>query len=283
MMNHRDTAYAQRGACGGASWSAGFAREVKASATFAFATCALVGMLLMGALTCALAPASACADELGTANAAQNASANGTVQGSADAAGVPAEEQAGDVEGVSAAEAVSSDAETPGATSVDASEGNYVDPAQTADNSFIYDTSIASLAQEASFHDGRVVQILGEVVGDRISTDAPGHYWITVEAEESNDSSSISVLVSESQAEKIDTYGRYGVVGTRVQVRGVYHQACDEHDGLADIHATSLEVSHPGVEMPDQFVLREFLPGIVLVAVGIALVVLFRIVRERTR
>ena len=55
-------------------------------------------------------------------------------------------------------------------------------------------------------------------------------------AEAQNDSSTISCLVSESLASKIDTYGRYGVKGSRVQVRGVYHQACDEHEGLADIH-----------------------------------------------
>lgn len=174
-------------------------------------------------------------------------------------------------------------AEEPGTTSVDTSDSNYVDPAQTADNSFIYDTSIASLAQEASFHDGQTVQVVGEVVGDRVATGTPGHYWITIEAEEKNDSSSISAYVTETQAEIIDHYGRYGVVGTRVQARGVYHQACDEHDGLADIHVVSLEVVRAGYETADEFVMREFLPGFVLLAVGLALVVLFRIVRERSR
>ena len=174
-------------------------------------------------------------------------------------------------------------AERPATTSVDTADDNYVDPAQAADNSFIYDTSIASLAQEASFHDGQVVQVVGEVVGDRIAANTPDHYWITIEAEEKNDSSSISAYVSETQIEVIDRYGRYGVVGTRVQARGVYHQACDEHDGLADIHVTSLEVSRAGYDTPDAFVMREFLPGFVLIAVGLALVVLFRIVRERSR
>ena len=199
----------------------------------------------------------------------------------------PAAQQALDEQADADGQTASADAEAqapaPGATSIDSSDENYVDPAQTADNSFIYDTTIASLAQEASFHNGQIVQVLGEVVGDRLSADQQGHYWITIEAIETNDSSTISAYVTASQAEKIDSYGRYGVTGTHVQARGEYHQACNEHDGLADIHVTSFEVVQPGSEAPDQFVLREFLPGAVLLIVGIALVVLFRIVRERSR
>lgn len=170
-----------------------------------------------------------------------------------------------------------------GATSVDNDEKNLVDPAQTADNSFIYDTSIASLADEAGIYDGRTVQVTGEVVGDCLSAGKKNFYWITVEAEAQNDSSTISCLVSESLASKIDTYGRYGVKGSRVQVRGAYHQACDEHDGLADIHVGTLEVTSLGVKHDDAFDIREFLPGMFLMLLGAGMVVAFQILRERMR
>ena len=46
---------------------------------------------------------------------------------------------------------------------------NIVDPTQRADNSFIYDTTIESLFAETSLYDGRMVQVVGEVIGDRIA------------------------------------------------------------------------------------------------------------------
>ena len=169
-----------------------------------------------------------------------------------------------------------------GATSVDTDKKNVVDPAQSADNSFIYDTSIASLADEASIYNGQTVQVVGEVVGDKISADGD-YFWVTVEAEAPNDSSTISCRVSDTLASKIDTYGRYGVTGTRVQVRGVYHQACNEHEGLADLHVDNLEVSNPGFARPDTFMLNDFVPGILLVLAGAIITMLFLFVRERRR
>ena len=169
-----------------------------------------------------------------------------------------------------------------GATSIDSDKTNVVDPAQSADNSFIYDTSIASLADEASIYNGQTVQVVGEVVGDKISADKD-NYWITVEAEAPNDSSTISAYVSETLASRVDTYGCYGVTGTRVQVRGVYHQACDEHEGLSDLHVTNLEVSNPGFTHPDTFIAGDFVPGILLMLVGLVVMLSFRFVRERMR
>ena len=49
------------------------------------------------------------------------------------------------------------------ATSVDANAENIVDPTQRADNSFIYDTTIEALFEQASLYDNRTVQIVGEV------------------------------------------------------------------------------------------------------------------------
>lgn len=170
-----------------------------------------------------------------------------------------------------------------GATSVDSDDKNVVDPAQAADNSFIYDTSIASLGDESAVYDGQTVQVAGEVVGDKLASGVDGYWWITVEAEASNDSSSISTYVSDQLASTIDAYGRYGVTGSRVQVRGEYHQACKDHEGLADIHATMLEVTNAGYEHPDSFMADQFVPGILLMIVGLIMVLVFGFVRERMR
>ena len=164
---------------------------------------------------------------------------------------------------------------------------NLVDPTQRADNSFIYDTTIESLFDQSSLYDDRTVQVVGEVIGDRIDSNeaagSPGDCWITLTVTDSEDKSSISVLMTDEQANQIDRYGKYGVTGTLLQVRGTYHQACNEHDGLPDIHATDSAVMQKGSDHPDELELSEFAPGIFAVLIGAILMGAFYFARERMR
>ena len=169
------------------------------------------------------------------------------------------------------------------ATALDSVGANVVDPTQRADNSFIYDTTIESLYDQAALYDGRTVQVVGEVVGDKISSDEQGLCWITLTSVDSDEPASISVLISEDQAVQIDHFGRYGVTGTTFQVRGSYHQACSEHEGLPDIHATDSSVTSRGVEHPDTFSMDKFLWGLAAVAVGLLLMGIYYFARERSR
>lgn len=177
-----------------------------------------------------------------------------------------------------------SSSDTSSTTSATDTNANVVDPTQRADNSFIYDTSIGSLFDQASLYDDRIVQVEGEVIGDRIAdTSSPGYCWIMLTSFDEDDKSSISVWISNEQADQIDRYGRYGVTGTHFQVRGTYQQACSEHEGLSDIHATASGVLSPGVDHPDEFNASDFAIPLMLIAVGVALLFAFRFVRERLR
>ena len=172
----------------------------------------------------------------------------------------------------------------PCAAYADDASNNVVDPTQRADNSFIYDTTIESLFDQASLYDNRTVQVVGEVVGDRIeANDGTGNCWVTLTSTNEDNSSSISVLLSAELASQIDHYGRYGVTGTTLQVRGTYHQACDVHDGLPDIHATASSVLQKGIEHPDEFSLGAFAPGFLAIVIGLALMGVFYVARERMR
>lgn len=170
--------------------------------------------------------------------------------------------------------------EAPTAPDADA---NRVDPTQRADNSFIYDTTVASLFSQASLYNERTVQVVGEVIGDRIATGNPNYCWITLTETNADDKSSISVHLSTEQTGQIAHYGRYGVVGTTLQVRGIYHQACDQHDGLPDIHASASSALAPGEEVPDTLDMDALVPGLVTVIIGVALMGAFYFARERTR
>ncbi|MBO4351946.1 MAG: hydrolase [Eggerthellaceae bacterium] len=201
----------------------------------------------------------------------------------------PASDEAAAAEASEAAKApeASDEASSASASSSAAAattNANIVDPTQRADNSFIYDTSIGSLFDQASLYDDRIVQVEGEVIGDRIAdTSSPGYCWIMLTSFDDEDKSSISVHISNEQADQIDRYGRYGVTGTHFQVRGVYQQACPDHEGLSDIHATASGVISPGVDHPDEFNPSDFSLPLVLIAIGIVLLFAFRFVRERMR
>ena len=170
------------------------------------------------------------------------------------------------------------------ATSVDANAENIVDPTQRADNSFIYDTTIEDILAETSLHDGRIVQFVGEAIGDRVLDDASGKYcWVTVESMADGSDANISVYMTVEQAEQIDHFGRYGVTGTTLQIRGTFNQACSNHEGLVDVHATNVGVMARGVEHPDTLNLSNFGFGIFLIIVGAALMAAFYFVRERMR
>lgn len=164
----------------------------------------------------------------------------------------------------------------------DDKDGNLVDPTQRADNSFIYDTTIESLFDQASLYDGRTVQIVGEVVGDRISAGSEG-YWIMLTSQEADNSTSISILLSSEQVKQIDHYGRYGVTGTKLQVRGTYHQACSEHEGQPDIHVTNSSVVAKGSEHPDAFNINDFVPGVLAIVIAGLLLGIYYFARERMR
>lgn len=168
------------------------------------------------------------------------------------------------------------------ASQQDIDEGNAVNVQQRPDSSFIYDTSIDDLAVADTYYDGQTVQVTGEVVGDNIRANLSGDKrWVTLESD--GGTGYVSVYMSEEQAGNIDTFGEYGAVGTTLQVRGTYHLACRDHEGLSDLHAEVVSVVYPGLDDPDERDLRAFAPGAVLTAIGLILAATYYILRERQR
>ena len=121
---------------------------------------------------------------------------------------------------------------------------NKVNPSQDADSSFLYDTSIADLTgSSAAILDEQTVQVQGEVVGDARTVDFDDeHFWITLQAEEKNKFSTITIFCTKNTTDLIDTFGSYGRRGTTLQIRGTFNLTCEQHDGLCDIHAESSTV-----------------------------------------
>lgn len=158
---------------------------------------------------------------------------------------------------------------------------NAVNVAQLPDSSFIYDTSITDLSTADTYYDKQTVQVTGEVVGDRITAGDGRHCWLQLASP--SDSSTVSVYLTNESADKVDTYGAYGRKGTTLQVRGTFNLACPDHDGASDLHAQVVTVTEKGKATPDEFDINAFTPGMVTVMIGLAMMVVFYLLRERQR
>lgn len=158
---------------------------------------------------------------------------------------------------------------------------NAVNVTQLPDSSFIYDTSITDLSTADTYYDKQTVQVTGEVVGDRITAGDGRHCWLQLASP--SDSSTVSVYLTNESADKVDTYGAYGRKGTTLQVRGTFNLACPDHDGVSDLHAQVVTVTEKGKATPDEFDINAFIPGMVAVMIGLAMMVVFYLLRERQR
>ena len=118
-------------------------------------------------------------------------------------------------------------------------------------------------------------------VGDRITTGDGRHCWLQLASP--SDSSTVSVYLTNESADKVDTYGAYGRKGTTLQVRGTFNLACPDHDGASDLHAQVVTVTEKGKATPDEFDINAFIPGMVTVMIGLAMMVVFYLLRERQR
>lgn len=165
-----------------------------------------------------------------------------------------------------------------------ADEENTVNPQQQSDSSFIYDTNIVDLGGADSYYNNQTVQVVGEVVGDRVASEKwDNHCWVTLNARNDGSNASVSVYMTNTDANRIDMFGKYGVTGTTLQVRGTFYLACPEHEGMTDLHAENVSVIEKGKETPDQLDINRFIPGAVFVVLGLILIFVYSRLRERLR
>lgn len=161
---------------------------------------------------------------------------------------------------------------------------NSVSTSQLPDGSFIYEAEIADLTSDETYYDNQSVQVTGEVVGDRIREESGSDYcWITLSALHGEASASVQVLVTNAQADAIDSYGRYGVTGSKVRVMGTFHANCSSHEGLEDIHASSLTVVDQGSSSKEELDPSGLLASGLLVVLGMLMFFGYRRYRARSR
>lgn len=138
--------------------------------------------------------------------------------------------------------------------------------------------TIVGLSNAGSYLDGATVDFTGEAVGDIIDGDV-GFVWLTLY----DQGASIPVQVAESDAVLIEYLGRYQVKGTTLRITGTFHLACDDHDGLSDVHATTVSVVDPGERLTQELDYTQLHFGLALVSVGALFLIAYWYLKERQR
>ena len=165
-----------------------------------------------------------------------------------------------------------------------AAKNNKVNVNQLPDSTFLYDVDISELIKADTFNDGQTVQVKGEVVGDAINDESNESLtWIALQDDDELNPQTISVLVSKQQAEVIDSYGHYGQQGSILQIRGTYHLACADHQGLSDIHAEEAQLVSEGRNIDILLNPVILTAAVISVFLGGVLFVMYSIRRERMR
>lgn len=163
-------------------------------------------------------------------------------------------------------------------------EENMINFQQTPDSSFLYDIAISDLCSADVSYQKKMVQVKGEVVGHSVDSEQdPGMCWITLKSEPGEKEGSLSILLDESHLDAIDSYGDYNMRGTILSVKGTFHVACTSHEGIMDVHAENVSAVQAGYEMPDDFNIVLFAPGLLLILVAVGLYFAYRSFAEGER
>ena len=185
---------------------------------------------------------------------------------------------------VDAAAAADSQAAQSEESSLEDETSNHVTVNQLPDSSFLYDSSIADLAAADKTYEGQTVLVRGEVVGDLISDEHTAeNCWISLQDEDELTPAVMSVYLTRESADAIDSYGRYGVQGSTLQVRGTFHLQCPDHQGLTDIHAEETTVLAKGKELSKPVDPVLMAAAVFLVLIGLVMLGWYSYKREQQR
>ena len=145
------------------------------------------------------------------------------------------------------------------------------------DEAVVVDTRIGVLVAANQALDGAQVRFEGEALGEAVQASG-GNVWVAVG---NTAGQSISVLMSEDDAETIGMYGSYQATGSTIQVTGTYHVACDEHQGELEVHADAVELVVEGSVTQHTVSAKRLRTGVALCVLGVALVMAYELLRRR--
>jgi hypothetical protein len=105
----------------------------------------------------------------------------------------------------------------------------------------IHQVNVRILLEAPESYDGQTVQISGELIGQALYQ--KHGVWFHLLDEEG---SAIGIWAQKEELPPLTYYGKFGVQGDRLSLRGTFFKACPIHGGDTDIHLLEIDEIHPG-------------------------------------
>ena len=130
--------------------------------------------------------------------------------------------------------------------------------------------TVSQILQNQKEWDGNEISYQGEVIGQAIFE--KNHVWINVMDREFN---AMGFWIPSSEIKKISNYGKFGVKGDILEMKGVFHKVCPQHGGETDIHSDLITVLEKGSLFPKNRIPISKMILCVLLLAGIVLLYFF--------
>lgn len=135
-------------------------------------------------------------------------------------------------------------------------------------------TEINQLIEQATGLDGKGVTVQGEAIGEVLKR---GDYsWVNI----NDGTNAIGVWMITADAQKISSFGNYKNKGDTVRIDGIFHRACAEHGGEADIHSNTMTIVEKGYPTVAQIPFDKIIAAILL---GFAAMVLVLFLHKKLK
>lgn len=118
--------------------------------------------------------------------------------------------------------------------------------------------NINDLIENAKELDGQEVIVQGEAIGERL--DRGDYSWVNI----NDGTNAIGIWLKKSEAEKVSYYGNYKYKGDIVKITGIFHRACTDHGGEADLHSSSIVIIEEGHAVKEQVSYSKIITAIIL-------------------
>lgn len=139
-------------------------------------------------------------------------------------------------------------------------------------------TDINNLIENAKGLDGQEVTVQGEAIGE--SMDRGDYSWVNI----NDGTNAIGIWLIKNEAEKVTNFGSYKYKGDVLKITGIFHRACNEHGGEADLHCNSIEIVKEGYPVKEQIAPAKIITTTLLTAFAILfLLFLFKTIEVKAK
>lgn len=128
---------------------------------------------------------------------------------------------------------------------------------------------INNLIEYAKELDGQEVTVQGEAIGERM--DRGNYSWVNL----NDGTNAMGIWLSKNDSENIVYYGNYKFKGDTVKITGIFHRACNEHGGEADLHGESIEIVQKGHIMRRQISSAKIIAALISIAFALFFLIFF--------